>query len=300
VVVKGAATGLLGIRAEYDWLNQNFPGYKRKSQALVPGARSYDLIEIEMPDGRGLSIYFDVSDIWKPPEPPEWTLTSVTTRQDKRKFVDLKTIRRSGNYLQVCTMYDVDQEESTPAGIAYKSAKALEELDCARSQGRLVGVAYSSGNMGGGAVVQSAWNMPTRLEVLRPTSMNEGTAHVVCNLDSYLAQPQTWEEFGEADGMSLFLDRSTFRRVGSVARVRILRDLAKPQTSAHDRPPVRSLVGVSEYDCAKKLSRHVSVVTYTGQRGKGQVTEILPNPEAPFEPSRGEDEFVARICALGK
>jgi hypothetical protein len=255
VVVKGAPTGLIGIRAEYDWLNQHYPGYKRNSQALLPGAKSYDLLEIEMPDGKELSVYFDVSDIWKGAEPAEWTLTSVTTAQDKRKFVDLKTIRPAGNDLHVCTMYDVDSEESTPGGIGFKSAKALEELDCARVQGRIVGVAYSSGNMGGGSVVQSGWNMPTSLAVLRPGSMNEATAQVVCNIDSYLAQPARWEEFGEANGMSLFLDRSAFRRVGSVARVRVMRDFTKPQTLPDGSPTIRSLVGVLEYDCDKKLRR---------------------------------------------
>jgi hypothetical protein len=299
VVVKGAPTGLLGIRAEYDWLKQNYPGYKRKSQALLPsGAKSYDVLAIEMPDGKELSIYFDVSDIWKDPAPPEWTLTSVATSPAKRKFVDLKTIRPSGNYLHACTMYDADQEESTPGGIAFRSAKQLEEFDCARGQGRLVGVAYSSGNMGGGAVVESGWNMPTSLGLLRPTSMNEATAQVVCNLDGYLAQPKTWEEFGEAEGMSLFIDRSAFRRIGSVARVRVMFDFTRPRSHAND-PPIRSQVLVSEYDCEKKLRRPISMVNYSGQRGTGQVTEILSASDAPFTASSDQDEFVEGVCDVG-
>jgi len=299
VVVKGAPTGLLGIRAEYDWLKQNYPGYKRKSQALLPGAKSYDVLEIEMPDGKELSIYFDVSDIWKGPAPPEWTLTSVATAPAKRKFVDLKTIRPSGNYLHACTMYDVDQEESTSAGNAFRSAKQLEEFDCARGQGRLVGVAYSTGNMGGGAVVESGWNLPTSLGVLRPTSMNEATAQVVCNLDAYLAHPSEWEEFGEAEGMSLFMDRSAFSRVGSIARTRIMFDFTKPQLRAEGLP-IRSQVIVFEYDCDKKLRRPISQVEYSGQRGKGQVTQILSASDAPFTATSGEHEFVEAVCAVGK
>lgn len=299
IVVKGAPTGLLGIRAEYNWLNQHFPGYKRKSQALLPGAKSYDLIEIEMPDGKELSIYFDVSDIWKGPAPPEWTLTSVATAPAKRKFVDLKTIRAAGNYLHACTMYDVDQEESTPGGIAFRSAKQLEEFDCARGQGRLVGVAYFTGNMGGGAVVESGWNMPTSLGVLRPTSMNEATAQVICNLDAYLAPPRAWEDFGEADGMSLFMDRSAFSRVGSIVRTRFMFDFTKPQLRA-EGVPIRSQVMVVEYDCDKKLRRPISQVEYSGQRGKGQVTQILSASDAPFSSTSGEDEFVAAVCVVDK
>ena len=301
VVVKGAPTGLLGIRAEYDWLKQNYPGYKRKSQALLPsGAKSYDVLAIEMPDGKELSIYFDVSDIWKGPAPPEWTLTSVATSPAKRKFVDLKTIRPSGNYLHACTMYDVDQEQSTSAGNAFRSAKQLEEFDCARGQGRVVGVAYSSGNMGGGAVVESGWNLPTSLGVLRPKSINEGTAQVVCNLGAYLEQPNAWEDFAEAEGMSLFVDRSALNRVGSIVRMRVMFDFTKPQLRAKEVLPVRSQVMVFEYDCDKKLRRPISQVEYSGQRGKGQVTQILSASDAAFSSTSGEDEFVEAVCAVDK
>src|SRR6476646_10663808 len=42
VFVKGAPTGFVGIRAEYDWLNQNYPGYKAKiSISTLDGVKSY-------------------------------------------------------------------------------------------------------------------------------------------------------------------------------------------------------------------------------------------------------------------
>jgi hypothetical protein len=51
-----------GVRAEYTWLKQKYPGYKRISQALrTPDGKAYDLIKIETTDGQQLSVYFDIT-----------------------------------------------------------------------------------------------------------------------------------------------------------------------------------------------------------------------------------------------
>ena len=62
ITVLGATNSFVGIRAEYAWLNANFPGYKRKSQALLHNAgKSYDLLEVELPNGQTARFYFDIS-----------------------------------------------------------------------------------------------------------------------------------------------------------------------------------------------------------------------------------------------
>jgi hypothetical protein len=60
------ATGeRIGVRAEYAWLMQKYPGYKRISQSLkTPGAKAYDLIEIQTNDGRSMNVYFDISEFF--------------------------------------------------------------------------------------------------------------------------------------------------------------------------------------------------------------------------------------------
>jgi hypothetical protein len=130
--------------------------------------------------------------------------------------------------------------------------------------------------------------------------MNEATAQVVCNLDAYQAQPKSWEDFGEAEGMSLSVDRSAFSRAGSIVRTRFMFDFTKPQLRAEVVLPIRAQVTVFEYDCDKKLRRPISQVEYSGQRGKGQVTQILSASDAPFTSTSGEDEFVAAVCSLDK
>ena len=62
VVIVGASNSFVGIRAEYAWLQAKYPGYKRKSQALLrQGGKSYDLVEVELPDGKVAKFYFDVT-----------------------------------------------------------------------------------------------------------------------------------------------------------------------------------------------------------------------------------------------
>jgi len=62
IVILGARNSAVGIRAEYNWLQAKYPGYKRKSQALLSNSgKSYDLLEVELPDGRVAKFYFDIT-----------------------------------------------------------------------------------------------------------------------------------------------------------------------------------------------------------------------------------------------
>lgn len=62
VVIQTELKGGAGVRAEYAWLSQRYPGYKRKLQALLhQGDKSYDRLDITTADGRELSVYFDIT-----------------------------------------------------------------------------------------------------------------------------------------------------------------------------------------------------------------------------------------------
>ncbi|OPX17768.1 hypothetical protein BXT86_04765 [candidate division WOR-3 bacterium 4484_100] len=51
-----------GIKAEYDWLEEHFPGYKFKEQALmIYQGKPYDCLTIITKDGVEKMIYFDIS-----------------------------------------------------------------------------------------------------------------------------------------------------------------------------------------------------------------------------------------------
>ena len=52
-----------GVRAEYAWLEQHYPGYQRKSQALIQcGERPADQLSIVTADGESIDVYFDISE----------------------------------------------------------------------------------------------------------------------------------------------------------------------------------------------------------------------------------------------
>ncbi len=51
-----------GVKAEYDWLKKNYPGYGLESQALVfQKGIPYDVLTIRTQDGIVRKTYFDIS-----------------------------------------------------------------------------------------------------------------------------------------------------------------------------------------------------------------------------------------------
>jgi len=65
VLIEGA-TRATGIQAEYAWLAQQYPGYRRGIQALTKfNGRMYDIIEIRTADGASKRIHFDITGFWK-------------------------------------------------------------------------------------------------------------------------------------------------------------------------------------------------------------------------------------------
>lgn len=78
VVKVNAHTHMVGIRAEHAWLHHNYEDYKMITQRLstldlIKGTAEYDksqihfdIIEIEMKDGRRKEVYFDISSFFMP------------------------------------------------------------------------------------------------------------------------------------------------------------------------------------------------------------------------------------------
>lgn len=62
VIVQGASGELEGVSAEYDWLAQKSPGYKRKFQSLTKcDGQPADKVTIETASGDTVDVYFDIS-----------------------------------------------------------------------------------------------------------------------------------------------------------------------------------------------------------------------------------------------
>lgn len=55
-----------GISAEWEWLKQNYPGFKFNGQSLLENNDTfYDKMDIITRDGQSISIYFDKSNYFK-------------------------------------------------------------------------------------------------------------------------------------------------------------------------------------------------------------------------------------------
>ncbi|GLQ98857.1 hypothetical protein [Dyella mobilis] len=54
-----------GVKAEYHWIAEHFPGYKRGGQALLnQNGRVYDSIEIITASGERRKVFFDITDFF--------------------------------------------------------------------------------------------------------------------------------------------------------------------------------------------------------------------------------------------
>ena len=61
VAIGKGHTEFTGIRAEHDWINQNYPGWKIRSQALAgDGGRYFDILTISKA-GQTKDIWFDIT-----------------------------------------------------------------------------------------------------------------------------------------------------------------------------------------------------------------------------------------------
>lgn len=54
-----------GVRAEYDWIRANLPGFRPEGQSLVShGGKPYDIIVVVAKSGEKREVYFDISEFF--------------------------------------------------------------------------------------------------------------------------------------------------------------------------------------------------------------------------------------------
>ena len=65
VIIK-APNNAAGVDAESDWIRKNHPGWRKGNQALVggDGGKMYDRIDYTTPQGKTITIYFEVTDFF--------------------------------------------------------------------------------------------------------------------------------------------------------------------------------------------------------------------------------------------
>src|SRR5882762_8907074 len=62
VIISDTASEKTGVRAEYVWLHEHYPGYRLRGQGLRHDkGRSYDEMRIVTADGKSRTVFFDIT-----------------------------------------------------------------------------------------------------------------------------------------------------------------------------------------------------------------------------------------------
>ncbi len=62
VIIK-APNELTGVRGEYDWIRKNHPDWQLEKQSVLKGGgKIYDKMIFQTPDGRSVTLFFDITD----------------------------------------------------------------------------------------------------------------------------------------------------------------------------------------------------------------------------------------------
>ena len=64
VIIK-APNNFIGVKAEYDWIKKNHPGWKLVTQSVVnKKGKLYDKMDFQTPEGQAVTLYFDITDFF--------------------------------------------------------------------------------------------------------------------------------------------------------------------------------------------------------------------------------------------
>lgn len=64
VIIK-APNELAGVRGEYDWIRKNHPDWQLVEQSVLnAGGKVYDKMDFQTPDGRPVTLFFDITDFF--------------------------------------------------------------------------------------------------------------------------------------------------------------------------------------------------------------------------------------------
>jgi len=108
----------------------------------------------------------------------EWTAVG-RANEIYSVFVNLESIRRSGDLVRMHGLYDFRRQDFTPEGRGLHSTAVLREYDCAGRRVRLMFSVDFSGHMGEGDVV-SASHRPGRWEAVLEGGIDDAYWNVAC------------------------------------------------------------------------------------------------------------------------
>jgi hypothetical protein len=107
----------------------------------------------------------------------EWV--KVANIPNMTAYADPATIRKTGNTVQILTLYDYTTAQFTGSNKSYLSSKGQSEYDCAKMRKRTISVSGHSEKMAEGEVI-AIGSVPGEWEPVSPRSLGEALWHFAC------------------------------------------------------------------------------------------------------------------------
>lgn len=92
-----------------------------------------------------------------------------------------------------------------------------------------------------------------------------------------------WQEIGQNDQSSVFVDTATLQTQGNLAQIMSMLDFKKPGQDPQTKENVNSIIGLNEYDCSTGKYRPIEFKVFTGNGGKGKVVVDQKTPDSVFD-----------------
>jgi hypothetical protein len=112
----------------------------------------------------------------------EWTQVGGSSDGDITTYVDLSTIKKSGNTVKIWRMLDsktIERIDSSDPG--HLSTQSRIEYDCQEETSTILSLIEFSGNMGKGSIIYSFTNKnPNDKQQIRPQSLNRTILEIAC------------------------------------------------------------------------------------------------------------------------
>ena len=109
----------------------------------------------------------------------EWTKIGAAADGKFDSYVDLSTIRKSGNTAKMWDVKDYKKAQTATNGKPYLSAMSRLEYDCNEEQMRVLSDYAYSGNMKNGDIIEQ-WNGVTNWYSILPESIGEVELKIAC------------------------------------------------------------------------------------------------------------------------
>jgi hypothetical protein len=113
----------------------------------------------------------------------EWTKTGGGDNPSTGAFdhyVDLSTIRKSGNTAKMWTLNDYKKAQIVGNGKSYLSTMGRQEYDCNEEKFRVLSLYFYSGNMKNGDLVLSDDTEDTQWRSIPPESISAAQFKIAC------------------------------------------------------------------------------------------------------------------------